>query len=253
MFRNLLKEKLYRGEAALGIFHGCASSDLVEVSALAGYDFVVIDCEHGPMSPETAQDMIRAAESRGITPLVRVPEISQSTMLRYLDIGAHGLEVPDVDTADDARAMVRYAKYAPEGERGVAFPRSADYGLCDVAAYTKQENEQTLLIAHCENTESLGNLEAICQVPGIDVIMLGPFDMSQSLGVTGQVTHPLVEQAAQQVLAICRKYGRIPGIFCGSGEMARRRYEQGFRFLGVGCDTVMYAQKCRAELAAFGK
>lgn len=253
MFHNKLKEKLYRGEAALGIFHGCGSADLIEVSALAGYDFAVIDCEHGPMSPETAQDMIRAAESRGTVPLVRVPEISQSTMLRYLDIGAYGLEVPDVDTAEDARRMVAYSKYAPEGVRGVAFPRSADYGLCDVAAYTRQENAETLLIAHCENTESLSNLEEICQVPGIDVIILGPFDMSQSLGVTGQVTHPLVEAAAERVLEVCRKYGKIPGIFCGSGAMARRRQEQGFLFLGVGCDTVMYAQKCKAELEAYGR
>ena len=251
MFHNQLKEKLYRGESALGIFHGCASADLVEVSALAGYDFVVIDCEHGPMSPEAAQELVRAAECRGAAALVRVPEISRSTMLRYLDIGAYGLEVPDVDTAENARAMVAYSKYAPEGERGVAFPRSADYGLCAVSDYTRRENEEILLIAHCENTVSLHNLPEICQVPGIDVIMLGPFDMSQSLGVTGQVTHPMVEEAAARVLEVCRQYGKIPGIFCGSGAMARRRQEQGFRFLGVGCDTLMYAQKCRAELEAY--
>ena len=251
MFHNKLKEKLYRGEAAVGIFHGCASADLVEISALAGYDFVVIDCEHGPMSPESAQELVRAALCAGSVPLVRVPEISQSTMLRYLDIGAYGLEVPDVDTVEEARAMVAYSKYAPEGVRGVAFPRSADYGLCDIAEYTRQANAETLLVAHCENTESLSHLEEICRVPGIDVIMLGPFDMSQSLGVTGQVTHPLVESAAQRVLTVCRQYGKIPGIFCGSGAMARKRREQGFLFLGVGCDTVMYARACRKEWESY--
>ena len=251
MVNNHLKKKLAEGKTAIGTFLISGSPDLVEICALAGMDFIIIDGEHGPTGPENAVHMIRAAELRGITPIVRIPNCQESTVLHFLDIGAHGLQVPQVNDAQAARELALKGKYAPIGLRGVAFSRAADYGLTDLSNYFSWENEQTMLIAHCENKLCLENLEEICQVPEIDVIFLGPYDMSQSLGITGQVTHPLIEAAAQTVLAVTKKYNKAAGIFAGSGEIAKKRAEQGFRYIPIGMDITLFGAKCVQEVASF--
>ena len=251
MVVNSLKKKFAEGKSAIGTFLVCNAPDLVDISALAGFDFAIIDGKHGPMAPKSIQGMIRAAEVRGITPIVRIPNHLESTVLHNLDIGAHGLQIPQVNDAEAARALVGHAKYEPIGHRGVAFPRAADYGMTDLSKYFTYENGETMLIMHCENKLCLENLEAICQIPEVDVIFLGPYDMSQSLCVTGQVTHRLVEEAAAFVVETCRKYGKIAGIFCGSGEIARQRREQGFRYLPIGMDLTLFGAKMKEEKAKF--
>ncbi|HCX61772.1 MAG TPA: 4-hydroxy-2-oxovalerate aldolase, partial [Clostridiales bacterium] len=206
MFENKLKKKLKEGKAAIGTFIVCNAPDLVEIAGLAGFDFVIIDNEHGPMRAESTQHMIRAAELRGITPIIRIPDRLESTILHTLDIGAHGIQVPQVNNAQEAKEIIERSKYEPIGKRGLAFPKSADYGMSGISNFTDHSNEQTLIIAHCENKTCLENLEEICKIPEIDVIFLGPYDMSQSMGVTGQVTHELVENAAKKVIEVTRKY-----------------------------------------------
>ena len=250
MVHNALKAKLKRGEAALGIFAVMNSPDVMEILGLAGFDFAIIDCEHGPMGPESALNLIRAAELRGITPIVRVPNIQESTLLHFLDIGAHGIQVPQVNTAEAAAAIVRNAKYHPVGTRGVALMRASDYGMTAPEAYFAHENAETMIITHCENMACLENLEAICQIPEIDVIFVGPYDLSQSLGLTGQVNHEKVEAAVQSALEITTRCGKICGTFAGTGEMARRRMEQGFKYVTIGLDSGLFAQKCKDELRA---
>lgn len=251
MIKNKLKEKLRARETALGTFIVCNAPDLVEIAGLTGFDFVIIDNEHGPMRAESSQHLIRAAEARGITPIVRIPDRLESTILHTLDIGAHGIQVPQVNDAKAAMEIVEKSKYHPTGKRGLAFPRSADYGLCDISAYTGNANEETLIITHCENKTCLENLEEICKIPEIDVIFLGPYDMSQSMGVTGQVTHELVENAARKVLEITKRYNKAAGIFAGNGEVARKRAEQGFKYIAIGMDTVFYSAKCAEEIRKF--
>jgi 4-hydroxy-2-oxoheptanedioate aldolase len=248
---NHLKKLLSQGKTAIGTFLVSGSPDLVEICALVGMDFVIIDGEHGPTGPENAVNMIRAAEVRGISPIVRIPNHLESSVLHFLDIGAHGLQVPQVNDAATAKGLVTKSKYAPLGLRGVAFSRAADYGLTDLSKYFSYENDQTMLITHCENKLCLDNLEEICRIPEIDVIFLGPYDMSQSLGITGQVTHPLIETAAERVLAITGKCNKIPGIFAGSGEIAKMRAEQGFRYITIGMDITLFGAKCVHEVAAF--
>lgn len=251
MVVNRLKEQLKAGKSAIGTFLVCNAPDLVEISALAGFDFVIIDGEHGPMAPESIQGMIRAAEVRGITPIVRIPNHLESTVLHNLDIGAHGLQIPQVNDPDAALTLVGHAKYEPIGHRGVAFPRAADYGMTDLSKYFAYENDQTMLVMHCENKRCLENLEDICRIPEVDVIFLGPYDMSQSLGVTGQVTHRLVEEAARYVVDTCQKFGKVPGIFCGNGAIAREREAQGFRYLPIGMDLTLFGAKMKEEAAKF--
>lgn len=251
MVNNKLKKILAEGKAALGSFAVCNSPDLIEILALSGYDFVVIDNEHGPMGHESSQHLIRAAELRGMTPIVRIPNTIESTILHTLDVGAHGLQVPQVNDAETARAIVSRSKYYPMGRRGLAFPRSADYGLTDMVKYFEHENRETLIITHCENIQGLENLDSICQVPEIDVIFLGPYDMSQSMGISGQVTHPRIQEAAAKVVSCAKKYGKAAGIFVGSGAAAKERANQGFQYITIGTDAGLYAAKCKQEAEAF--
>lgn len=251
MINNLLKKKFSEGKTALGTINVCNSPDLVEIAALSGFEFVIVDCEHGPMGPESAQNMIRAAELRGITPIIRIPNKLESTILHFLDVGAHGIQVPQVNDVKSAEDIVAYSKYEPVGNRGLAFPRASDYGLTDATKYTDHENNETIIITHCENKKCLENLEEICQIPEIDVIFLGPYDMSQSMGVTGQVTHELVENAAKKVIEVTKKYGKIAGVYAGNGEAAKKRAEQGFQYIAMGCDTTMYGAKCTQEIKDF--
>lgn len=251
MIQNKLKRKLNEGKAAIGIFFVCNAPDLVEIAGLAGFDFVIIDNEHGPMRAESTQHLIRAAEVRGITPIVRIPDRLESTILHTIDIGAHGIQVPQVNDANAAKEIIERSKYEPMGKRGLAFPRSADYGMCDINNYTDNANNETLIITHCENKMCLENLEEICQIPEIDVIFLGPYDMSQSMGVTGQVTHELVENAAKKVLEVTKKYNKIAGIFAGNGEIAKKRAEQGFKYIAMGMDTTLFSAKCKEEIDRF--
>ena len=251
MVVNKLKKKFAAGESAIGTFMVCNSPDLVEIAGLAGFDFVIIDGEHGPLGPETCLNLVRAAELRGITPIIRIPNHLESTVLHNLDIGAHGLQIPQVNDADSAKMLAEHAKYAPIGHRGVAFPRAADYGLTNLSEYFDYENSQTMLIMHCENKKCLENLEAICQIPEVDVVFLGPYDMSQSMGITGQVTHKLIEDAASYVVEMCNKYGKIAGIYCGSGENAKKRMNQGFKYLPIGMDVTLFGAKVKEEAAKF--
>ncbi len=251
MVHNWLKQKLKNGESCIGTFLMCDDPDLTELTAIAGFDFAIIDGEHGPLAPETMLAMVRTAELRGMSPIIRIPNHLESSVLHNLDIGAHGIQVPQVNTYEQALAIVGHAKYEPIGHRGVAFPRAADYGFTDLSKYFAYENEQTMIVTHCENKTCLDNLEKICSIPEVDVIFLGPYDMSQSMGVTGQVTHPLVEEAASFVVKTCQKYGKVAGIFCGNGEIARKRAEQGFRYLPIGMDVTLFGAKMKEEYAKF--
>ncbi|MDR1178930.1 MAG: hypothetical protein LBK44_00365 [Spirochaetales bacterium] len=253
MIHNKLKETLARGGAALGTFVNWEIPDVVEIIALAGFDFVVLDNEHGPLTHASSQNLIRAAELRGITPIVRVPDACESTILHVLDVGAHGIQVPQVNDAGTAQTIVSRAKYKPSGLRGVAFPRSADFGLADLSKYFDHENNQVMIITHCENTACLENLEAICQVPEIDVVFLGPYDMSQSMGITGQVSHPRIQEAARKVVDTTKKYGKAAGIFAGSGEAAKEFVRQGFQYITVGTDALFLGEKCMQVVKAFKK
>ncbi|MHB1651596.1 MAG: HpcH/HpaI aldolase family protein [Desulfitobacteriaceae bacterium] len=253
MLKNRLKRLLYQGGTAIGTFVSINSPDLVEIIGMSGFDFVVIDTEHGPLSIESTVGLIRAAELRGITPLTRITEGSEATILRSLDVGAYGIHVPQVNEAKLAKRIVQAAKYFPSGNRGVAMPRAADYGTLNPLEYFQEANEETMIVVHCENKQALDNLEEIAQVPEIDVIFLGPFDMSQSFGITGQINHPLIQEAAKQVLRAAQKNGKAAGIFALDGEQARLRAEEGFRYITLGMDVTLFAKVCKNEISDWRK
>lgn len=249
--KNRLKEKLYDHETCIGMFFTVCSTELVEIAGITGYDFVVIDTEHGPGDPQSILPLLIAAERRNLAPIVRISEISPSVILRNLDIGAYGLQAPQVGTVQDAERLVRHSKYYPKGLRGMGSPRAGDYGYTNLESYIKEANDATLLIAQCESQEGYNNLEPIASCQDIDVLFLGPYDMSQSIGIPGEVNSKAIEDMRIKVLETCRKYGKIPGTFAADGSDAKRLKNMGFQYITMGMDVDHILSKFKEEINAF--
>lgn len=238
MFNNKLKAKLLdpTQETAFGIFIGFPSTQMVEMTAYNGFDVVVIDNEHGLISNEDVEHMVIAAENAGITPLVRVVSSEFSEILKVMDRGAHGVHVPQVDTKEQAEQVVNAIKYPPIGKRGAAFSmRAARYGTVPIAKYLSHANEQSLACIHIESKKALKNLEGILSVPGIDMVYIGPTDLSVSLGYEGNIDHPEVLKAVDGIYEIARKYGVKVGIHTKNSNGAKMRKEWGADYV---CLTV---------------
>ncbi|MDM8534389.1 aldolase/citrate lyase family protein [Clostridiaceae bacterium HSG29] len=247
--KNLLKENLENKKASIGTFVTNPTPDLVEIIALGGFDFIVIDTEHGDLSVETTKNLVRAAEYRKITPIIRVTENSTTNILRSLDVGAHGVQVPQVNTVEDAKKAIDASKYFPIGSRGLALARSADYGNIDAFDYFKKSNNETMIVVHCENTEGFGNLEDILKLPEIDVIFLGPFDMSQSLGIPGQIYDKKIEDIANEIINLTKKYNKSAGIFVTNAEEANKRIKQGFKYVTIQMFDTFILNACKSEIS----
>jgi 4-hydroxy-2-oxoheptanedioate aldolase len=228
---NSVKAKLKNLEVAVGGIVNIPSAKLAEIVALCGFDFVFIDQEHGPIGIDVVEDMVRAVELQNTVPIVRVPSLQSHLILHALDAGAMGVHVPNVNTADDARKAVRFSKYAPAGERGLAGVRAARYGLREkLADYCRQANEETMVIIHVESLEAVRNLDEMLAVDGVDVYFVGPSDLSASLG------HPGVFDAAHQKVvddAIARivRAGKVSGFIASDADVTRRYIDMGVRYL----------------------
>lgn len=243
MWSNLLRSKLIAGQSVYGPFLRLPGPAGVELAAGAGFDFVIIDLEHSALNRETAEGMIVAARAAGITPLVRVPEAGRAGIERILDVGAHGVVVPMVDTEAQARVVGEATKYPPVGQRGLAGPTWADgFGALPLDEALVRLNQEVLTIAQVETRESLENLEAIARQPGIDMLFVGPLDLSQSFGFPGQVSHPAVVEAARRVIAVARAHGKWAGIFAGTPETAAFWRGEGMSLIATGLDSAVLRQ-----------
>lgn len=244
---NWLKANLKAGKVQIGAFVTAPCPEVVEVLGATGYDFVILDTEHTASGIETVVDMMRAAEIYGMSPVVRVPDDTPKNIARYLDVGAYGVQVPMVHTADQARSIVRAMKYPPEGVRGMSGGRGPRWGR--IEDYRQFSNEETLISVMCESVEGLKNIEEIVRVPGIDAVFIGAFDLSQSLGLPGQTTHPVVEDAIKTILNACKRAEVIPGIVAPSLEMTRKRIEQGFLYVTTLDDMAFFADAAAKRLS----
>jgi 4-hydroxy-2-oxoheptanedioate aldolase len=210
MRTNTTKAKLAEGKVVFGAIIGNYAPDLVELFGAIGYDFVMIDCEHGPMSLDQVEHMVRAAEVFGITPITRVPNHADSTLLQFLDRGVQGVIVPHVNTRDIAEAVARAARYYPEGHRGVAGGRAHDYGIgMSRAESTRWINSQLLVIPMIEETTAVENLDSILTVSGVDVLHVASGDLGQSMGNPGAAA---VRQLMGQVIPRIRAAGKLVGV-----------------------------------------
>ena len=240
MRANTAKAKLKAGEVIFGCFVRYPDASLVEVMGYQPWDFLVFDGEHGVLEPRDCENLVRAAELRGITPIVRVPTNLPPQILRLMDTGPLGLHVPWVNSAEEAEAAVRSVKYYPRGQRGLAGVRAADYGQAgSLADYTRQANAETLVVVHIETAEAVACAAEIAAVDGIDVVFIGPTDLSQSLGVPGQPQHPEVLAAIDKIMAAVAPSPAALGIMAPNPAAARQWRARGARYIAIGMENIL--------------
>lgn len=250
MKQNDLKARLTGGETIYGMFLNSGDPILAEVAALAGFDMVVIDSEHGPTGPMDNMPLIQAVEYRGAVPIVRVPNKQSDTILKMLDIGAHGILVPRVNTPEEARQVVKAVRYFPGGERGVASGRASDYGFTPLTDYFGLANDRNLVAVQCEDVACLPHLDEIAAIDGVDVIFIGPYDLSATMGAPGRVAYEAIKDTVTAVLETVRRHGKAAGIFTKDAADARFYAGLGVQFIIVGTDIQNFAGTCRTLVGA---
>jgi 4-hydroxy-2-oxoheptanedioate aldolase len=216
MRTNTLKQKLKAGKACFGAMNTFPSPPIVEMLGYMGFDWVLIDNEHGSITVDTAEESIRAAELTGVAPIVRPVANRQDVIAPFLDRGAWGVQVPHVNTREEAEAAVSACKYYPEGQRGIfSRGRPANYGMSgSTADYAASANANTLVCLMLEEVEAIKNIDDIVKVKGVDVLFIGSGDLSQSMGHVGQQAHPEVLAMMEKGIKKIREAGIIAGCSC---------------------------------------
>ncbi|HWE63452.1 MAG TPA: aldolase/citrate lyase family protein [Chloroflexota bacterium] len=246
---NAVKRKLAAGETALGIFVSFDAPFLLEIFGYCGFDFLVIDAEHGALDPHHVEGMVRAAEGTDATPLVRVPQNSPQILLRYLDVGPQGVLIPWCQSAAEAEAAVQSTRYYPEGRRGLAGVRAAKYGVGQpLPDYVQQANAELMVVVQIETTTALDALPEMLQVPGVDVFFIGPNDLSQSLGYPARPDEPVVQEAIGHALDQIMRAGKTAGIMVRNAQEAQRYRDRGVRFITISVGSLV-ASAARGYLA----
>jgi 4-hydroxy-2-oxoheptanedioate aldolase len=241
---RLFKDKLSRGEAVYGPFMKTLDAAFVECAGYSGFDFVILDMEHGPAGFPVLQNLIRGAEAAGIIPIVRTYDSSETAIGKALDSGAGGIQVPQIQSAEEAAEVIKAAKYFPQGERGVCrFVRAAEYSSLPRNEYFAAANE-ALVILQVEGRQVLNELDGILAVKGLDILFIGPYDLSQSLGVPGQVSHPSVIEAIANITERAKKAGVVTGVFCDTFEAAALWRGAGIQYLSYSVDVGIFTEAC---------
>jgi 4-hydroxy-2-oxoheptanedioate aldolase len=244
---NDVKTRLAAGQTVHGCFIRYPDPGLVELLALQRFDFLVFDGEHGVLEPRDCENLVRAAELRGSAPLVRVPANQPHIILRFLDTGAVGVHVPLVSTAAEAEAAVCAVKYPPRGSRGLAGVRAAAYGTEPLGEYVAQANDATLVVIQVETQLAVENVAEIAAVDGVDVVFVGPTDLSQAYGVTGQTTHPRLEQAFDAIAGAVASSPAALGTLVADEAGAQHWRERGAQYIAVTIDALV-ASRARSFL-----
>jgi len=243
--KNKLKEALKRGEVVVGAFVGFPSPVMIEFAGYAGFDFVIIDTEHGPLGIESTESLVIAAEAAGIVPVVRVTLNDQAMIMQALDVGAQGVQIPQVNTKEDAFRAIQHSKFPPLGARGLALSvRASKFGIVGVQEFIRYNNEEGLVILHIENVKGIENLSEILTVEGIDVIFVGPVDLSQSLGTPGEFGNKEFLFAMDKVINQASAAGKVLGTFVGNPEDARKWIDRGVQYICAG-STGLINKACR--------
>jgi 2-dehydro-3-deoxyglucarate aldolase/4-hydroxy-2-oxoheptanedioate aldolase len=252
MQRNHVKEKVLAGGVSIGTFvFEFNTTGIGRLASEAGAEFAVFDMEHTGWSVETIRLLIATSRSTDMLPLVRVPATEYHFVARVLDAGAMGIMVPMVETAAQAQGIVQFAKYPPVGRRGAAFGVAHDdYTGGDIVKKIASANRETLLIAQIETAQGVRNVNEIAAVEGIDVLWIGHFDLTNSLGIPGQFDHPQFRASLEQVLEACRRHGKVPGFLAGDLAGGKSLLDQGFRMLAYGGDLWLYQTALREGVCA---
>ncbi|MBI1729145.1 aldolase [Candidatus Acetothermia bacterium] len=240
MKKNDFKERLHTGEVLFGAFSTISHPAIVEIMALAGMDFVILDGEHSSLTPESAENLYRAAELRGIGCVTRIGENNQQHMQKFLDSGAGSVLIPLVNSREEAERVVDAVKYGPIGSRGLAASRASDWGLIPggLPEYVKHANEETFIAVQVETFEAVENFDHILAVEHIDMIFFGPSDLSSSLGLPGQTTHPKVVTLIEDLGRRTKKADKLTGTIARDGQQVKHWRGLGFQFLCTGVNNL---------------
>ena len=247
--RKDFRRRLLAGQPLLGSWLQVPFAASAEILARVGFDWLAVDAEHGLMDLRDLAALLAACEARDVAGFVRLPAADDIWIRRALDAGAAGLIVPMVNSAEIARHAVAWAKYPPRGKRGFGFSRANGYGA-DFDAYVRRANRDICVIAQIEHVDGVREVEAILDVDGIDGALIGPYDLSGSMGLVGQPSHPKVLAAARHVLKACRERGKAPGFHVVSADpkSALPYLRQGYRFVALGMDTLFLRSGADAVL-----
>ena len=245
-----IKSALKQGKILIGTFFRLPSPDLVEIFGEAGFDFIIIDQEHGSINPETTSNLVRACDLVELAAIVRIPDNQPLFFQHALDAGALGVQVPQIKSIADAEQAVQAMKFAPVGRRGLCRNvRAARFSARDRFAYLEESNRDTVLVIQIESKEGVENLEEILSIPELDVIFIGPFDLSQSYGIPGQVDHPELRRTMEQVIVTCQGANVAVGIYADSAEAVKHWVSRGVQYAAVGIDTALIYRLTRDYIA----
>ena len=226
-------------------------SALAEILSNVGFDWLSVDCEHSDIDVEGFTALARGMYGRGTVPMVRVRENDMLAIRQMLDAGAQGVIVPLVNTAEDARRAVAAAKYPPQGVRGFCFSRMNEFGT-KFAEYAASANENIAVVVMIESKQAVENIDEIMSVDGVDGVLIGPYDMSGSYGVTGDTSHPLIKGACRAVVEGCRRHGKSAGLHLVKPDEAAitATIAEGFTFIALGVDMIFIQQAAGVALAS---
>jgi 4-hydroxy-2-oxoheptanedioate aldolase len=245
--RGRLRTRLAAGQATLGTFVGAASPVTAEACAAAGADWLVLDLEHGSGGEEQVRHVVPAAGAYGVPTVVRVESAARIRIGRVLDLGAAGVMLPRLDTAAEVAEAVRHLRYPPAGDRGVAtYNRACRFGL-DPGALARAGDE-VLGVVQVESASAVEQADQIAAIDGVDVLFVGPQDLSHSLGVPFQLQSPTYLAALHRVRDAAERHGKACGLLVGDGAAAAARQAEGWRFVAIGSDATLLAAAVAAEL-----
>lgn len=253
MLTDVLKKRFKAGEVLFGTFIDSCAEDLIEIAALGGFDYAIVDSEHSPCDPVIAQRLVRAAESRGMPTLVRVNNNQPGTILKMMDIGSSGIMAPLVHTAEQARAVADAVKYYPKGKRGTALMRGSDYGFMGIDNYFAKTNSQAFVMVQAESVEAIENLEKIVKVDEVDSVFLGPYDLSQSMGIPGQVESAQILDIVKKAGKTIRDAGKVAGILAVNYEKAKMFMDWGYQLITYITDLDIYSRAVKESVANLKK
>lgn len=249
---NRVKLKLAQGEMAVGPYVAeFYTAGLSGIVAAAGADFVIFDYEHSGWGTEALRSQLLLARGAGLVPIVNSPGERYEREGLLLDMGAMGLMVPHVRTAEQAKGIVAATRYAPDGNRGGAFGIAHDdFEASNARDAVRDANDRILIVAKLESVQAIENAEAILSVPGIDVALVTAFDLSLDMGIPGEIAHPRIVEAMESVKTLCRRLGTTPGCAAFDTETARRRVAEGYKFIQYSWDIGLLQDGLRAGITA---
>ena len=238
------REKLKQGDVVFGVFCKTTSPEMIECLGYAGFDFCILDHEHGPIGMETTQNLVRAAEMSGICPIVRAGEINETGISHPLDVGVAGVQVPQVNSLEDAKRVIELSRFAPRGKRGVCrFVRAARYSDMDRQEYFRAANE-SIIILQLEGS-AISAYKEVVKLDDVDVFFIGPYDISQTLGMTGQIDAPEVQAKVREIIGIVKGAGKSVGVFADTLEQAKCWIEAGCQYIAYSVDYGIFVDACR--------